>query len=318
MKVPASRGARWSVVHAGSAKGWVAGAEFIRLGTKHGDFHGNFDHELFEHWIQQSLIPNLPRHCYIIMDNASYHHFSEITLSHMNKSSLMEYMDHPSHRVEFAPDASLKELQTLMRESGYPLPRVEEWIIAAGHAMIWLPPYTPQLNGIEKAWAIMKKPLKVGDDAIEFASSDFEDRIRESIQHVTPRQWARIVRHVWNEVEQFATEFGIGTNGLMLDPDEERAIQLAREEKARLLAERKARCSESKRARVAGGLGLGEDRSGSSDDDEVPEVLVPTRSGRTRLPPVKLLDASAQAARHLQTLTAPAAVTYPANIFPTS
>lgn len=37
------------------------------------------------------------------------------------------------------------------------LPEIEEAIVAAGHAVLWLPPYSPHLNPIERVWAHFKR-----------------------------------------------------------------------------------------------------------------------------------------------------------------
>lgn len=66
---------------------------------------------VFNAWVEQHLIPNLPSNSIVIMDNATFH-----------KSPLLEPM-----------------------------------ITAAGHQLLYLPPYSPDFNPIEKKWAKAKR-----------------------------------------------------------------------------------------------------------------------------------------------------------------
>jgi len=73
-------------------------------------FEGNINTDIFTSWLQQDLIPKLPRKSVVIMDNATFH--KSIT--------------------------------------------IQESLNAAGHVLLYLPPYSPDLNPIEKKWAQAK------------------------------------------------------------------------------------------------------------------------------------------------------------------
>ncbi len=73
-------------------------------------FQTNINTTIFSNWIQESLIPKLPNHSVIVMDNASFHKGAAIKKS------------------------------------------IEE----AGHVLMYLPPYSPDLNPIEHKWAEKK------------------------------------------------------------------------------------------------------------------------------------------------------------------
>ena len=74
-------------------------------------FEGTCDTELFNTWLKESLLPQLPKGSVVVLDNATFH-----------KSSL-----------------------TL------------QLIEAAGCKLLFLPPYSPHLNPIEKLWANIKR-----------------------------------------------------------------------------------------------------------------------------------------------------------------
>ena len=73
-------------------------------------FVGPLNGEVFESWLEQDLIPKLPPHSIIIMDNAAFH----------------------------------------KRAATYAL------VDRAGHTLMFLPPYSPDLNPIEHKWAQAK------------------------------------------------------------------------------------------------------------------------------------------------------------------
>lgn len=41
--------------------------------SKTGDYHGDMNAANFTKWLEKQLIPNLPSHSVIVMDNAAYH-----------------------------------------------------------------------------------------------------------------------------------------------------------------------------------------------------------------------------------------------------
>lgn len=77
-------------------------------------YTGTMNHELFEKWFQEHLLPALPKGTVIMMDNASF------------------------HRKE--------QLYCLAQKSGCYL--------------IFLPPYSPELNPIDRFWAWLKRTLR--------------------------------------------------------------------------------------------------------------------------------------------------------------
>ena len=77
-------------------------------------FDGTMEHRLFEQWFTQCLLPALPEHTVIVMDNASFHR--------------------------------KKKLNALARK--------------AHRTLLFLPPYSPELNPIEHFWSWLKRSLK--------------------------------------------------------------------------------------------------------------------------------------------------------------
>ena len=74
LKAPVSRGRRLIVVHAGGERGFVKDALLIfTSGAKSGDYHDDMNSKNFLHWAKSKLLPNLPAHSVVVLDNAPYH-----------------------------------------------------------------------------------------------------------------------------------------------------------------------------------------------------------------------------------------------------
>ncbi len=103
-------------------------------------FQGTMDHELFEDWFENHLLPALPEGGVIVMDNASFHR--------------------------------KQQLYCLASQAGHPL--------------IFLPPYSPELNPIEHFWAWLKQTLRNilprldSFDTALFAAFYFRNRLNQN------------------------------------------------------------------------------------------------------------------------------------------
>ena len=87
-----------------------------------GLFECSIDGDVFQTWIEQILLPELPKNSVVVMDNATFHKRQAII--------------------------------TLLNQHG--------------HSVLWLPPYSPDLNPIEKTWAHIKalrRKLRLNDVA---------------------------------------------------------------------------------------------------------------------------------------------------------
>ena len=71
-------------------------------------------------------------------------------------------------------------------------PAVREWIEKAGAEALYLPPYSPDLNPIEKAWAKLKQQLRA---AKARTTQTLDQAITEALQCITPgnaQAWFRL------------------------------------------------------------------------------------------------------------------------------
>jgi len=82
--------------------------------------------------------------------------------------------------------------------SAHKAPAVREWIEKAGAELLYLPPYSPDLNPIEKAWAKLKQLLR----AAKARSKDtLEQAITEALPFITPDNTQAWFRHSLNGLQ---------------------------------------------------------------------------------------------------------------------
>jgi transposase len=76
--------------------------------------------------------------------------------------------------------------------SAHKAPAVQQWIEKAGAELLYLPPYSPDLNPIEKAWAKIKQQLR---EAKARTKDALDQAITNALPHITPanaQAWFRL------------------------------------------------------------------------------------------------------------------------------
>jgi transposase len=165
---------------------------FETLGADSIDYHSAMDGDRFLLWLRNRLLPAFEarypgKRMYLVLDNATYHHIHGddwITPSQMSVTECVSFLQH--HRVNSitverdgvrctfaaatfgqrdkkkAPAPTRPELQAAVRshlESHPELNRteVEKLMTAAGHTLVYTPPFAPEVQPIELAWALAKQ-----------------------------------------------------------------------------------------------------------------------------------------------------------------
>ncbi|XP_043214647.1 uncharacterized protein LOC122378005 [Amphibalanus amphitrite] len=195
------KGKRLIIVDAGSEKGFVSEAYMcMRTDGKSADYHTSMNSDCFETWFTQQLLPNLPPHSVIVMDNASYHSrcANKAPTSSWRKAAIQEWLQ--VHHVEIDPGMRKVELLELVR----PLRQAREYVLdmlaqEAGHEVLRLPPYHCDLNPIEMIWAHMKSHVRQLNTSGHL--QDIERLLLESRDATTTDMWRNCCRHV-QELEE--------------------------------------------------------------------------------------------------------------------
>jgi hypothetical protein len=105
---------------------------YFHLGVKSGDYHDDMNWNNFEKWAKILLIPNLPPHSVLVLDNASSYH---------NTIAITE----PTTATRKADMISWLEVRNIGHDAN--LTKPELYSIIKQHKSA---PYPEQLNPIEK------------------------------------------------------------------------------------------------------------------------------------------------------------------------
>jgi transposase len=209
LKVPASKGTRFIIVHAGTEKGFIPGAFLMfKSGTKSGDYHDDMNYTNYRRWAETQLIPNLEMNSVIVLDNASYHNkLDERTPNaNNNKAQMKEWLT--KRNIKFHEKALKAELYHLIklhkpRQQSF---RIDELFEKHGHTVLRLPPYHPELNPIEKIWAVLKR--YVADNNVEFTIDSVKKLVEEKVSKIH-HEWKNICDHVVKEEDIYMEDDGI-------------------------------------------------------------------------------------------------------------
>ncbi|GBP38243.1 hypothetical protein EVAR_18123_1 [Eumeta japonica] len=158
-KKPLSKGNLLVIVHAGGEAGFVPNALLtFKAGTKSGDYHDNMNSENYERWLRTKLIPNLPPNSFAIVDNASHHNkqLDAAPTSNTKKVDMQTWLR--QKEIQFEESMLKPELYNLLKKYKEQFRKfnIDAILNEAGHAVLRLPPYHPDLNPIEMAWSQIK------------------------------------------------------------------------------------------------------------------------------------------------------------------
>lgn len=113
-----SKGQRLIIIHAGGETGFIPNALLIfKSGTKSGDYHSEMNSENYEKWLREKLIPNLPEHSLVVVDNAPYHsvRVNPAPNSNSKKCDMMRWLTEKG--ILFSPTMLKPELYQLIKQN---------------------------------------------------------------------------------------------------------------------------------------------------------------------------------------------------------
>ena len=117
-------------------------------------FKGSMNKELFKKYLSEKLLPNLPKNSYLIMEN-------EVSRAKLKFNKLA------SDNASFHKGKDIEDL-----------------IKSYNINLMYLPPYSPDLNPIEKKWSQIKSLYRK-------LTNNFEDKFK-LIEHVLNYQYAMV------------------------------------------------------------------------------------------------------------------------------
>lgn len=196
LKAPLGKGKRLIICHAGSKKGWISAPPLVFESKKTGDYHEEMDHNVFENWFFNTLLPAIPPASTIVMDNASYHSRKKdkAPTSSSTKSTMIQWLQ--ERKVQFRPDLRKPELYQIVKLHKPPVPTyvIDSKATELGFKVIRLPPYHCQYNAIEMVWSNLKSYVKGRNKT--FKLKDVKELFFEAVDHVSPDMWSKYIDHV--------------------------------------------------------------------------------------------------------------------------
>ena len=205
---PSGKGERLIIVNAITTEGWVNNAKLVfEAKKKTGDYHGQMDWDNFSRWFTEQLLPNIPEHSIIIMDNASYHNTVEensFPKSNSVKEDLRKWLDDKS--IPWGQDLLKAELFALCR-SYEPKPeyRIDKIAEGAGHSILRTPQYHPELQPIEMCWGVVKNWMAKHCD---FTLRQFRNNLPLAFSEVTSETCRKLIMKTAAEEDRYWKEDG--------------------------------------------------------------------------------------------------------------
>ena len=146
------------VLHAGYEFGFIPNADLVfKAHSASVDYHGGMNHQTVVRWLQEKLIPNIPRKCVLVIDNAAYHNVQEdrCPVTSTTKPAMREWLTR--HGIQWSEKMLKAELLELCRKHKQePVYVVDQILARHGNLALRLPPYHADLNPIELIWANFK------------------------------------------------------------------------------------------------------------------------------------------------------------------
>lgn len=198
-----SKGRRIIIVHGGGSYGFVDnGLLMFTSGSKSGDYHDDMNFENFSKWLKEKYLPNLPPNSVIVLDNASYHNVHSEKVPNMS-SRKIEMIDWLKARNIGHDEKMYKSelyCKILDNKPDFIKYKIDDVIKAAGHTVLRLPPYHPDLNPIEAIWALVKNA--VAKRNVTGKLKDVQKLALEEFAKVSVEDWRKRCQHVY-KVEEF-------------------------------------------------------------------------------------------------------------------
>ena len=196
---------------------------FKTLNPDRRDPHTCFTTKSFGNYFRHNLIPSITdQSSLIIMDRALYH--TKVTDSQLNmkkarKEELLEYLMGKGIFLDLAK-SSTQQLRAMAMKVG---PNLRSYIEIeaeqAGHKILFTPPYHPELNPIEMAWSMVKRPIRERNKPdTNFICTEI---LPNSFPLVTPLVANKLCQHVDTVLAKFRDEMNNNIDTIKQFKDEE-------------------------------------------------------------------------------------------------
>ncbi|MGR3219428.1 MAG: transposase [Candidatus Anammoxibacter sp.] len=199
---PSGKGDRLIILNAVTNNGWIDGAKLVfQAKSNSGDYHGSMDEHNFTKWFTGQLLPNIPDNAVIIMDNASYHNtYMEDGVPPLISKKIVLQQWLSEKKIAYGDDFLRPQLIELINK--YRPARIYQLdnmlknnpeYSTRGIEILRTPQYHPELQPIEKCWAVMKQYMAKHCD---FTLKGLHKNLERAWTKVTSRTMRGIMKKV--------------------------------------------------------------------------------------------------------------------------
>ncbi|CAK1600754.1 unnamed protein product [Parnassius mnemosyne] len=146
------------------------------------------------------MIPNLPPNSVVVVDNASYHNkqLDAAPTSNSKKADMQTWLRQKG--IEFEETMLKPELYNLIKKCKDKFKKfnIDAILNEAGHSVLRLPPYHPDLNPIEMAWSQIKSYVACKN--VTWNLTRITELIHEKVNLMGATEWGKLCTKV-KEIE---------------------------------------------------------------------------------------------------------------------
>ncbi|CAG4907110.1 unnamed protein product [Colias eurytheme] len=191
-------------MHAGSEAGFVPNALLMfKSGTITGDYHDDMNFSNYEKWLRTQLIPNLSPNSVVVIDNAPYHNkvLNPAPTSNDKKAKIESWLAEKG--IIYEKDMRKPQLYDLVKKNkdGHKQYVIDEMFKKYNHNVLRLPPYHPDLNPIEMAWAAIKGHVAIKN--VDWNVTRTMELIQEKVTLLGEKQWSALCRKVQKVEDEY-------------------------------------------------------------------------------------------------------------------
>jgi transposase len=186
-KMSIGKGTRFSIIHAGNEDGFIIGAEEIFVNSE-------INSQLFEKWLKEKLLPNVPPCSVIVLDNAPTHskQYNKAPVNSDNITTIRNWLK--LNNISFKQNFKKSDLLKLVKENTFNYNyNVDKIIRDSGQIPLRLPPYHCELNPIELIWAQLKELISKHN--FNNNTQEFKNLISEAFAKINDNFWRKCIRH---------------------------------------------------------------------------------------------------------------------------
>lgn len=199
---PSGKGDRLIILNAVTKNGWVDGTKLVfQAKNNSGDYHGSMDEVNFTRWFTEQLLPNIPDKSVIIMDNAPYHNMykDDGTPSLSSKKTVLQEwlkMKGIPYDKEFLRPKLIEIINKNRQKKEFKLDDIlanDPRFKGRNIEIVRTPQYHPELQPIEKCWAVIKQYMAKHCD---FTMKGLRKNLDNAWEKVTKKTMKGIMKKV--------------------------------------------------------------------------------------------------------------------------